>query len=83
MEVDNAATAVLLLRALDCGRAEVMVEEDLLGRTKAWVLAQAATRQATAMTELRMLSVVVKRGDNGRQGNRVRVIDMIDNGVRI
>lgn len=49
-EEDDAARAVLLLRALGCCRVEVVV----LGRTKAWVLAQAATRQATAMTELRM-----------------------------
>jgi hypothetical protein len=65
-EEEDAARDVLLLRALGCCRAEVVVvdEEKVLGRTKAWVLAQAATshkatRQATtAMTELRMMMMM-------------------------
>jgi hypothetical protein len=62
---EDAARDVLLLRALGCCRAEVVVvdEEEVLGRTKAWVLAQAATRQATAMTELRMMASLLSEGN--------------------
>jgi len=56
---------MLRLRALGCCR-EMVEEDEVLGRTKAWVLAQPASRQATATTLLRMMMPVSVAG--GREG---------------
>jgi hypothetical protein len=56
-EEEDAARGMLLLRALGCCR-EMVEEDEVLGRTKAWVLAQPARRQATATTLLRMMMPV-------------------------